>query len=134
MAKKDNTLEKKSFVMRFLDGVEKAGNALPNPATIFLILTALVLVLSAVCANLGVSVTYETIDTANGNAIVETTVSAGPAGTVREEAFSLPAGGDLMLEVRLEISEAGEISVLCWRTVYSGGWDVDDTITLWDGD
>ena len=76
MAKKDNTLEKKSFVMRFLDGVEKAGNALPNPATIFLILTALVLVLSAVCANLGVSVTYETIDTANGNAIVETTVSA----------------------------------------------------------
>ena len=61
-------------------------------------------------------------------------VSAGPAGTVREEAFSLPAGGDLMLEVRLEISEAGEISVLCWRTVYSGGWDVDDTITLWDGD
>lgn len=76
MAKKDNTLEKKSFVMRFLDGVEKAGNALPNPATIFLILTALVLVLSAVCASLGVSVTYETIDTANGNAIVETTVSA----------------------------------------------------------
>ncbi len=65
---------------------------------------------------------------------LETTVSAGPAGTVREEAFSLPAGGDLMLEVRLEISEAGEISVLCWRTVYSGGWDVDDTITLWDGD
>ena len=53
---------------------------------------------------------------------------------VLEEAFSLPAGGDLMLEVRLEISEAGEISVLCWRTVYSGGWDVDDTITLWDGD
>ena len=57
------------------------------------------------------------------------------AGEIPEGvAFSLPAGGDLMLEVRLEISEAGEISVLCWRTVYSGGWDVDDTITLWDGD
>lgn len=76
MAKKGETLEKKSLIMRFLDGVEKAGNALPNPATIFLILTALVLILSAICASLGVSVTYETIDTANGNAIVETTVAA----------------------------------------------------------
>lgn len=76
MAKKTQTLEKKSGLMRFLDAVEKAGNAMPNPATLFLILTALVMIISAICAKAGVSVTYETIDTANGNAVVETTVAA----------------------------------------------------------
>lgn len=65
---------------------------------------------------------------------VESAVSTGPAGTVREEAFALPSGGDLLLEVRLEIGETGEITVLTWKTVYAGDWDVDDTITLWDGD
>lgn len=65
---------------------------------------------------------------------VESAVSTGPAGTVREEAFTLPAGGDLLLEVRLEIGERGEITVLTWKTVYAGDWNVDGTITLWDGD
>lgn len=73
MAKKNQTLEKKSGLMRFLDGVERAGNAMPNPAVIFLILTALVMVLSAICAALGVSVTYETF--ADGE-LVENTVAA----------------------------------------------------------
>ena len=70
MAKKTESLEKKGGLMRFLDAIEKAGNAMPNPATLFLILTALVMVISAICAKAGVSVTYETIDTANGNAVV----------------------------------------------------------------
>lgn len=73
MAKKNQTLEKKGLLMRCLDGIERAGNAMPSPAVIFLILTALVLVLSAICGTLGVSVTYETIS--NGE-IVETTVEA----------------------------------------------------------
>ncbi len=72
---KPKTLEKKSLVVRMLDGVEKAGNALPSPATIFLVLTALVMVISAICAAAGVSVTYETIDTASGS-IVQNTVAA----------------------------------------------------------
>ena len=33
--------KKKGFVLRALDTVEHVGNALPNPATIFLILTHL---------------------------------------------------------------------------------------------
>lgn len=73
MAKKSNTLEKKGLFMRFLDGVERIGNAMPSPAVIFLILTALVMVLSAICAALGVSVTYETF--ADGQ-LVENTVEA----------------------------------------------------------
>ena len=73
---KNNTLEKKSFIVRALDVVERAGNALPSPAVIFLILTALVMVISAICAAAGVTVTYETIDTHNNNEIVEVTVAA----------------------------------------------------------
>ena len=77
MAKnKSAAKEKKGFVVRALDAIERAGNALPSPATIFLVLTIAVMIISAICASLGVSVTYETIDTANGNQIVETTVSA----------------------------------------------------------
>lgn len=73
---KVNSKEKKSLLIRMLNRVEYVGNALPSPATIFLLLTVAVMIISAICAKLGVSVTYETIDTANGNAIVETTVTA----------------------------------------------------------
>ena len=77
MAKNKNgsSLEKKGAIVRAMDAVERVGNALPNPATIFLILTLAVIIISAICGSLGVSVTYETIDTA-GNAIVEKTVNA----------------------------------------------------------
>ena len=41
MAKtKSTSLEKKGAIVRAMDAVERVGNALPNPATIFLILTA----------------------------------------------------------------------------------------------
>ena len=40
------TKEKKGFILRALDTVERVGNSLPNPATIFLILTGVVIVLS----------------------------------------------------------------------------------------
>lgn len=78
MAKNKNgsSLEKKGAIVRAMDAVERVGNALPNPATIFLILTLAVIIISAICGSLGVSVTYETIDTANSNAIVEKTVNA----------------------------------------------------------
>lgn len=37
------TKEKKGFILRALDTVERVGNGLPNPATIFIILTAAVI-------------------------------------------------------------------------------------------
>ncbi len=46
----------------FLTMIERVGNAVPHPAIIFLILIAIVIVLSAVLALLGVSVTYEVAD------------------------------------------------------------------------
>ena len=40
--------------LTLLDRVEKVGNALPHPATIFLILSAVIVVLSAILSAAGV--------------------------------------------------------------------------------
>ena len=47
------TKEKKGFILRALDTVERVGNGLPNPSTIFIILTAAVIVISAICVACG---------------------------------------------------------------------------------
>jgi aminobenzoyl-glutamate transport protein len=52
----------KSFMQRVLDVVERVGNKVPHPVIIFLILIALVLVLSHVLYLLGASVSYEVIN------------------------------------------------------------------------
>jgi aminobenzoyl-glutamate transport protein len=49
---------KDSFLYRFLGAIEKAGNILPHPATLFVILAVLVLILSAITAGMGVSVIH----------------------------------------------------------------------------
>jgi aminobenzoyl-glutamate transport protein len=46
-----------SFFQRFLNGVERAGNALPNPATLFAALAVLVVLLSGLLHAIDVSVT-----------------------------------------------------------------------------
>ncbi|WP_330408627.1 AbgT family transporter [Romboutsia weinsteinii] len=67
--------EKKSFVLKSLDAVEKVGNSLPHPATLFIILSAIVIVISAIMGSMGVSVSYDAVDTATGS-IVQNTVTA----------------------------------------------------------
>ncbi len=47
---------KKSGFDRFLDAIERAGNKLPDPITLFLWLAAIILVVSAVCSLIGVAV------------------------------------------------------------------------------
>lgn len=44
--------------LRWLDRVERAGNALPHPATLFVVLSACVVLLSGVCGALGVQVLH----------------------------------------------------------------------------
>lgn len=44
--------------LRWLDRVERAGNALPHPATLFVLLSACVVLLSWLCAAFGVQVTH----------------------------------------------------------------------------
>ena len=50
------TAKKRGFILRSLDGIERAGNKLPHPVTLFAIFSVLILVLSAVFSTLGVSV------------------------------------------------------------------------------
>ncbi len=54
----NETQSKNSFLNRFLSFIEKAGNVLPHPATLFVILALFVVVLSAITAGLGVSVIH----------------------------------------------------------------------------
>jgi aminobenzoyl-glutamate transport protein len=54
--------ESKPFMQRLLDGVERVGNKVPHPAVIFVVLIALVVLISHVVYLLGASVTYEVIN------------------------------------------------------------------------
>lgn len=53
--------KRKSLFQKFLDGVEKTGNALPHPVTIFFILCAIVMVVSHICYKAGVNVNFTKI-------------------------------------------------------------------------
>ena len=52
----------KTAMQRFLDGVERVGNMVPHPVVIFLILIAIVIVLSAMLSLFGAAVTFERIN------------------------------------------------------------------------
>lgn len=73
MVKKKKAEAKRGFVQRSLDGVEKVGNALPNPATLFIILAGITILLSGLLSYFGVSVTYNTLTSDGG--VVENRVA-----------------------------------------------------------
>ena len=54
--------DKPSLLNRWLNGIEKVGNKLPHPISIFAILVLFVIVLSAVCEMAGVSATGELVN------------------------------------------------------------------------
>jgi len=62
----------KTVMQRFLDGIERVGNMVPHPVVIFLILIAIVIVLSAVLGAFGASVSYEVIDPATNEIVIVT--------------------------------------------------------------
>lgn len=69
--KRKKNLKKQSLMMRFLNGVEKVGNKLPDPVTIFVLLSVFVLILSAVVANSGISAVHPgQIDETTGKNLV----------------------------------------------------------------
>ncbi len=70
---KTNNTQKVSRYNRWLNGIETIGNKLPHPIALFAGLAAAIVVLSAICAALGVSATGELI---SGGELKETTVTA----------------------------------------------------------
>ena len=66
--------EKKKGIQRFLDFVERGGNKLPHPLTLFWIFCIIIAIISAIAASSGASVTYEAFDRKE-NVIKETTLT-----------------------------------------------------------
>lgn len=58
----EKALKKKRGMDKFLDFIEKGGNKLPHPATIFLILAIIVAIVATIMAASGASVTYTALD------------------------------------------------------------------------
>ena len=72
---KSRKKEKRSLFGRFLNGVERVGNRLPHPITLFAVFTLAIILISALCAWLGVSATGEVIDSQTME-LTEQTVTA----------------------------------------------------------
>ena len=67
---------------------------------------------------------------------VEITRSASgknPDGSTVEEAeFSVPINDDLVLDVAVRLR--GETcEILRWQTMYTGEWEIDESMDIWDG-
>ena len=53
-----------------------------------------------------------------------------PEGTLAE--FSLPAGGEQELSVRLLLT-GEDCQILQWQTRYAGEWESEDSLSIWEG-
>jgi aminobenzoyl-glutamate transport protein len=53
----------RSFLERLLDGIERAGNKMPHPAILFLVLCGVVIVVSQILYWFGIKATYEVVAT-----------------------------------------------------------------------
>lgn len=108
-----------SRLQRFLNGVERAGNALPHPATLFALLAALVVVVSAVCHALEVSVT----NPANGQVVsaVNLLSIAGVQRMITEAARNFlaypPLGISLTCLLGIGIAEYSGLIGACLRLI-----------------
>ena len=69
---KNSGTQQVSMYNRMLNGIERVGNSLPNPIALFAIFALAIVVISAVCAAMGVSATGMLI---SGGELKETTVS-----------------------------------------------------------
>jgi aminobenzoyl-glutamate transport protein len=53
-----SSTKRKGILARLLDGIERAGNKLPDPAILFFLLSVIIIILSAVISSFGVSVQH----------------------------------------------------------------------------
>lgn len=64
--------KKPTLFGRFLNGVEAVGNRLPHPITLFALLSLVIILLSALCAALGVSAAGEMVNSKTGEVELQT--------------------------------------------------------------
>ncbi len=125
MSKKKET-QKISLYNRWLNGVESVGNKLPHPIALFALLALAIVVISAICAAMGVSATGKLIS--NGE-LTETTVTAVSlltrdgltflfSNAVRNFTSYAPLGMVLVAMLGVGVAEqSGLINALLKRTV-----------------
>jgi aminobenzoyl-glutamate transport protein len=122
------TLDRKTFLQKLLDGVEVVGNKVPHPAVIFLLMSAIVIVLSFIFHLLGTSVTYQVIDpethkVVTTTAVVNSLLSAEGirfiiTSTIRNFLGFTPVGVILVAMVGVGLAEeAGLINALIRKIV-----------------
>ena len=58
----DTTPQSRGLIAKFLTIVERVGNALPHPATLFLLLAVLVVIISGIAAQMGLEVRHPATD------------------------------------------------------------------------
>ncbi len=108
-----------SRLQRILDAIERAGNALPHPATLFAALAALVVLVSGLCHALEVSVTHPS----NGEeiAVVNLLSVAGLQRMITEAAKNFlaypPLGISLTCLLGIGIAEYSGLMGACMRLV-----------------
>jgi aminobenzoyl-glutamate transport protein len=71
MANPEKTPDKQGSLSGVLGTVERVDNAVPHPAIIFLLLTAIIIVLSVIFGLLGTTVTHEGYDAALGDIVTQ---------------------------------------------------------------
>ena len=73
-------------------------------------------------------------DTVPADVEITHSVSAKyPDGSMVEEAeFSVPINDDLVLDVAVRL-EGGTCEILRWQTMYTGEWEIDESMDIWDG-
>lgn len=69
----ENNQSKKNWILKALDVVERVGNGLPHPTTMFIIFTLILIAVSYVTAKMGVKVSYETYDNATKSLVTKET-------------------------------------------------------------
>ena len=74
-------------------------------------------------------------DTVPAGVEVAHTVSEYPGGPVEEAEFIVPINDDLSLDVAVRLRDQGgeTCEILRWQTVYTGTWEIDESMDIWDG-
>ena len=67
---------------------------------------------------------------------IEHVLSTYPDGPVETAAFSLPFGDcqALRVEVMLGDQDGKTCQILRWQTEYTGEWEIDSSMPVWDGE
>ncbi|MBD5150428.1 MAG: hypothetical protein HDT18_08725 [Oscillibacter sp.] len=71
-------------------------------------------------------------DTVPADVEIRHTGSEYPGGQVEEAEFSVPINDGLALDVAVRL-RGGNCEILRWQTVYTGEWEIDESMDIWDG-